>query len=140
MKAPLLSSSTVLSKGAFSLLKHKRKRRRRIARTWYIGTNGKNILMRSRWEVAYAQYLDRQNIKWKYEPKKFLIGTKKHYIPDFYLTASKTYVEIKGRMTIYASRKHEAFRKNYPTKKWVLLQSKELTALGVIKKGCAVLN
>jgi hypothetical protein len=32
------------------------------------------ISFRSTWEVAYAKWLDKQNIKWQYEPKIFNLG------------------------------------------------------------------
>ena len=52
------------------------------------------IWMRSTWEVAYAKWLDKQNIKWLYESKVFDLGNCT-YTPDFYLPESDTYIEIK---------------------------------------------
>jgi hypothetical protein len=60
--------------------------------TWikYSGT-----WMRSNWEMVFAQYLDKQKIKWQYEPKTFNLGNTT-YTPDFYLPEINIYIEVKG--------------------------------------------
>lgn len=113
-------------------------------RAWYRGSNGA-IHMRSKWEVAYAQYLDRLGVDWKYEPKWFYIGPGKYkgetHLPDFYLVKQKKYVEIKGRYLDQDKAKIEAFRSKYPKLKWEMLRAPELKALGVIDiHGCAILD
>lgn len=55
----------------------------------------KDIKMRSSWETSFAQQLDEKNITWEHEPKVFVIGHAKRYIPDFYLPHLDLYVEIK---------------------------------------------
>ena len=47
----------------------------------------KGYSMRSTWEVKYAKYLDKNNIKWYYEIRKFHLGNTS-YTPDFYLEES----------------------------------------------------
>lgn len=98
-------------------------------RAWYRGINGA-IRMRSKWEVAYAQYLDRKGLQWKYEPKFFYIGkgdwNGETYVPDFYLLKSRYYVEVKGRLSPVNERKIAAFRQKFPCLKFRLLQAKEL--------------
>ena len=54
-----------------------------------------NICFRSSWEIAYAKYLDKNKIKWLYEPKTFDLG-EMTYTPDFYLFEIDTYIEIKA--------------------------------------------
>ena len=108
-------------------------------RAWYNGPNGE-IWMRSKWEVAYAQYLDRHSIAWQYEPRCFRVG-RSGYLPDFYLVREQEYIELKGRLTAKNERKLAAFRKQYPKIKWQMLRAKELIALGVLDiRGCAILR
>ena len=44
----------------------------------------KNTYMRSSWEIAYAKYLDKNNIKWEYEPKRFILTKHKTSIHSFF--------------------------------------------------------
>jgi hypothetical protein len=91
----------------------------------------KDILMRSTWEVAYAKYLDKQNIKWLYESKTFDLGNTT-YTPDFYLPESNTYVEIKGWMRKKSQEKIEKFLLLFSKVKLILLDKKELTKFNII--------
>lgn len=49
-------------------------------------------LMRSRVEVAWAQYFDGYEMPWEYEPVKFW-----RYRPDFGLLDRQVFVEVKGK-------------------------------------------
>jgi len=86
----------------------------------------KEILMRSSWEVGYAKYLDRQNIKWQYEPKTFDFKTYT-YTPDFYLPERDTYVEIKGWWRRDAKKRFNLFKRLYP--KTILITKKEYDSI-----------
>jgi hypothetical protein len=113
-------------------------------RAWYDGPNGR-IQMRSKWEVAYAQYLDRQKVEWRYESKYFYVGpgewNGERYVPDFYLPKQRKYIEIKGRMNAANAAKYEEFRRRYPTVKWQMLYGPDLKKLGVLDiHGCAILD
>lgn len=112
-------------------------------RAHYDGIRGK-YLMRSRWEVAYAEYLDRQGIEWQYEPRWFNIGGGEWcgatYTPDFYLPASDEYIEIKGRMTEENMRKLKRFSERCPEIKLKVLQRAELTAMGLLDKHNRLIN
>jgi hypothetical protein len=90
----------------------------------------KGIKMRSSYERKYAEYLDKNSIKWYYEPKFFDIGGS-NYVPDFYLPEFDEYVEIKGFWRDDALYKFEKFKSTYPDLKIKLLTSSELTALGI---------
>ncbi len=85
----------------------------------------KNIYMRSSWEVAYAKWLDKQKIKWKYEPKRFNLG-KLTYVPDFYLPKQNLYIEIKGYFNKKTKQKMRLFKKVYPNIKLNILREKYL--------------
>lgn len=54
-----------------------------------------NMAFRSGWEVAYAEWLDRQGIRFQYEPETFNTPHGK-YTPDFYLPDYDEWVEVKG--------------------------------------------
>jgi len=90
----------------------------------------KNIKMRSTWETKYAKYLDKNNIKWQYEPKAFDLGTTT-YRPDFYLLETNEYIEIKGYWREDAKIKFELFKKNYPNQKIKLLMKPDLQKLEI---------
>jgi hypothetical protein len=90
-----------------------------------------NICFRSGWEVAYAKYLDKNKIKWQYEPKAFDLGNYT-YRPDFYLSEDNVYVEIKGFWRGNAKMKFNLFKKLYPKIKIKLLRKYNLKKLGVL--------
>ena len=90
----------------------------------------KNINMRSSWEVKYAEYLDKNNIKWKYEPDTFDLGNTT-YTPDFKLN-NKKYVEIKGYMSPEAYFKIKKFILNNPDIDYILLTEKDLKQKEII--------
>lgn len=57
-----------------------------------------DINFKSNWEIITAKYLDKANIKWRYEPTGFLLSDGKYYYPDFYLPEYDKWVEVKGYM------------------------------------------
>lgn len=94
-----------------------------------------NIIFRSSWEVKYAKYLDRNDIKWIYEPKpKFKLIKNSPYGADFYLPELNKYIEIKGLWNRNGCRdkeKIEEFKKIYPNIKFELLMKEELKNIGI---------
>ena len=59
----------------------------------------KNVSLDGTWELTFAQYLDKNNIKWERPCKGFeyIWNNDKHiYYPDFYLIDYNIYIEIKG--------------------------------------------
>lgn len=92
----------------------------------------KGILMRSSWEVSYAQYLDKNNVKWEYEPKVFKLKNGSSYIPDFYLPKENVYVEIKGYLSKDSKTKIDSFVKEYPEENLEVLREYHLLAVGVL--------
>jgi len=91
----------------------------------------KDICMRSTWEVLYAKYLDKNNIKWLYEPKTFDLGNCS-YTPDFYLPKTKEYIEIKGWFREKDKKKMKIFKCKYYKEKITVLQQEDLKELGVL--------
>lgn len=68
--------------------------------TMYAGT-----LFRSRLEARWAVFFDELGIKWEFEPEGYVVGLSDpiadadrtvHYLPDFYLPNTETWVEVKG--------------------------------------------
>lgn len=62
----------------------------------FLDRRGRLWTMKSKWEVAYAQDLDRQELTWDYEPHQLLLSDGRVYIPDFWVHEWHTYVEVKG--------------------------------------------
>jgi predicted nuclease of restriction endonuclease-like RecB superfamily len=89
------------------------------------------IWMRSSWEIAYAKWLDKQNIKWLYEPKAFDLG-ESTYRPDFYLPEIDTYIEIKGYWRDDAKKKFILCNKLYPKIKIRILNERSLKILRIL--------
>lgn len=95
--------------------------------------NGKNSYYRSKLELAYARYLEKQKadglIKdFAHEPRVFWFLNIKRgirsYLPDFRvdnLDDSCHYVEIKGYMDAKSLTKIKRFRKYYPGEKLIVL-------------------
>lgn len=63
-----------------------------------IETRYRGYRFRSRLEARWAVFFDSLGIKWEYEPQGYKVGVvaKKAYLPDFFLPATKTWVEVKG--------------------------------------------
>ena len=68
---------------------------------WYESKQGFDVYLRSSWEYAYAVYLDKNDKKWKYEEKSFLLSDKRIYRPDFFIYDAagrlEKIVEIKSK-------------------------------------------
>lgn len=123
----------------FSILKRLKTRRN------YLGKNNpafgkihhgkgdyyKNIWMRSSWEIKFAKWCDKNNIKWLYEPRTFDLGNCT-YTPDFYVPIYSAYIEIKGWWRDDAKLKFDLFKKLYSKEEIVVLQEKELKKLKIL--------
>jgi hypothetical protein len=69
------------------------------SKTKAIETEYKGYRFRSRLEARWAVFFDAMGYIWEYEPEGFVStdwGSPIRYLPDFYLSASKTWVEVKG--------------------------------------------
>ena len=70
------------------------------ARKWfrysYKRKDGTVVNVKSRAELAYASYLDNLGVAWSYEPIWLCLSNGSRYLPDFYVTEWKCYIEIKG--------------------------------------------
>jgi hypothetical protein len=92
----------------------------------------KGIDLHGTWELKYAQWLDANNIAWERCKTKFAYvfeGVERKYTPDFYLTESNIYVEIKG----HATAKDQAKWSHMPADvNFQVLREKDLKELGII--------
>lgn len=91
----------------------------------------KNINMRSNYELLYAKYLDKNNIKWLYESKTFDLGDST-YTPDFYLPKTNKHIEIKGYFSDKAKIKFTKFKKQYPKINIEILRKEDLIQRGIL--------
>lgn len=84
------------------------------------------------WELAYAVWLDRQNIAWSRPTDRFVYyfeGKQRFYTPDFYLPTEDTFIEVKGFAVDKDRAKWAQFEK--PLR---ILQQADLLSLGVLVK------
>lgn len=101
-----------------------------LAKHMHIDYNG--IDLHGSWELAYAKFLDANNIKWQRCNESFAYefdGKIRKYTPDFYLIDSDEYVEIKGYKTKKDYAKWDQFPKH---RKLIVLMSKELKEMKII--------
>ena len=73
--------------------------------------------MRSNWEANFARILNLYKIQFDFEPKVFHFPIKrgtKSYTPDFFITSTKEWVEIKGYLDDKSKIKIKRFKKYYP--------------------------
>jgi len=94
-------------------------------------TNNKGVfIFKSSWELAYAQYLDIQNIVWEYEPIfKLLDG--RSILPDFQLSTGDI-IEIKGYWWSDSKEKWDLFCSEYPEINKRVLMKTDLQQLGIL--------
>jgi len=88
---------------------------------WYFIKDKKKVKCRSGFEVIYANYLIKNNIIFKYEPKCFKLANGKRYTPDFYLIGKNKYIEIKGSFKMNKSHQKENSKLFAKTHKWDIL-------------------
>lgn len=101
-----------------------------LAKQMHIDYNG--IDLHGSWELAYARYLDSNNINWIRNKESFLYvfeGRERRYTPEFYLVDTSEYVEIKGYKINKDDAKWEQFPKD---KKLIILMRQELIKLKII--------
>ena len=79
-----------------------------------IETVYKGYRFRSRLEARYAVAFDVLNLEWEYEKEGFECGEAGWYLPDFYLSDSKWFVEIKGGKVSEKDQAKINYLDNYP--------------------------
>jgi hypothetical protein len=74
----------------------------RSRKSWHDSPTAGRVFLQSSYEVRYAIVLDRLGIAWEKNWKSFgytFGGEERRYVPDFYLTQTDEYVEVKGYET-----------------------------------------
>lgn len=92
----------------------------------------KGVKLHGKWELQYAQWLDKNNVKWRRPKEKFVYifeEKERFYTPDFYLIDSNEYIEIKG----YETEKDRVKWNQFPLKLRTI-KGKELFELNIITK------
>ena len=98
-----------------------------LAKKMHINYNG--VDLHGKWELEYARYLDEHHIEWTRPKDRFsyvLEGKPRWYTPDFYLVATKEFVEIKG----YETEKDRAKWSQFPAT-LIVLKEQDLKDLGI---------
>lgn len=76
-----------------------------------------SLNVRSNWEANFVRILNAYKIKFEFEPTVFSFPIKrgtKGYTPDFYLTNSDEWIEIKGYLDEKSKTKLKRFKRYYP--------------------------
>lgn len=84
------------------------------------------------WEVKYAKWLDKNQIKWRRPRESFpysFENRERRYTPDFYLIDTEEYIEIKGYKTVKDEAKWTQFPKNL---KFKILFENDLKNLNIL--------
>ena len=77
---------------------HEKRRKSKLKNIYSGKFEYKGIYFKSNWERIVAKNLDKNNIKWKYEPQVFQLSNDEFYTPDFYLPEYDKWIEVKGYM------------------------------------------
>lgn len=76
-------------------------------------------------ELSYVRWLDKNSIRWKYEPRLFQLSENK-YLPDFYLIDLNEWHEVKGRWMGKSKIKFEEVQELYPNETFKLIDIKKI--------------
>lgn len=79
----------------------------------YTRADGRELKLRSTWELAVARWLDRMGIPWEYEPRRFQLADRT-YTPDFWLPTLGVFWEVKGWLHERHAETIAQFRRMHP--------------------------
>jgi hypothetical protein len=82
---------------------------------WHTTWNGKSFFLRSSYELDYAQKLDKEQVDYEVEKLRILyfdsrLMRQRVAIPDFYLPATNTIIEIKSGYTLNKQEMKDKFK------------------------------
>lgn len=101
-----------------------------LAKRMHHNYNG--IDLHGSWELNYAKWLDQNNIRWERCKRSFSYifeNKRRRYTPDFFLSESNQYIEIKGYKTTKDVAKWEQFPKEL---KLTILMESDLKSMGIL--------
>lgn len=85
-----------------------------------------DMYFRSNWEIELVRLLSELGISFKYEPQRFYFRAEREsYLPDFYLPAYNTFIEVKGYMDMRSQKRCQLFKKKYGSTYGYFLWEKE---------------
>jgi hypothetical protein len=90
----------------------------------------KGVKLHGKWELEYAKWMDFNNLKWIRPIESFeyiFENIKRKYTPDFYMTDTNQYIEIKG----YPTEKDFSKWKYFPFE-LKIITGKDLYSMGLI--------
>lgn len=61
------------------------------------------VRFRSRLEARWSYQLSAADLRWEYEPRRFLLSGGRRYTPDFHLPDHDLWIEIKPASTAYVA-------------------------------------
>lgn len=96
---------------------------------WYVSPIAGKVYLRSSYELAYVEWLDKNNVLWKQNHERFPYEwnkKKRFYYPDFFLIQDNCFVEIKG----YETKQDKAKWKTFPHK-LLVLKGHDLKKMGL---------
>jgi len=104
--------------------------------------NGDVVRLQGTWELLYAKYLDEKNINYVAHRgaiwyTKSLDGTRRVYLPDFYLTDFDEYIDIKNDYVLNldeSKKKFEDIKSCNPQLKITIITKRDLITLNLLKR------
>jgi len=95
---------------------------------------GRAWVFKSRWELAYAKWLDDQDYEWDYEPCKFGLSKCSCYTPDFAVRVNGNieYHEVKGWLDERTKERLMEFVEMYPEKTLKIMGPKQMVDLRLV--------
>jgi hypothetical protein len=106
-----LRGKTISSKELLEVSQPK-KEKYRDGRRFY--SSKLDMMFRSNWEIELAELLSELGISFQYEPQRFYFRAEREsYLPDFYLPAYNTFIEVKGYMDMRSQKRCQLFKKKY---------------------------
>ena len=109
-------------------LKQARASNKQFIKTHWL--TSEELVCQASWEAKVVDYLNQNQINYKWQPETIKLSTGNTYRPDLYLVDTDTWVEIKGWMRPKAKLKWDEFKKLYPTAElWDQKKLKELKIL-----------
>lgn len=99
----------------------------------YKCSKGKAYKVQGKWELAYIEWLDKNNYNFKAHRGRIpykLDEINKNYYPDFWVDEFNSYVEIKCKH-FYLKEKFDAIKEHNPKMKLMILFKEDLLKLGI---------
>lgn len=92
--------------------------------------SNEEVICTASYEKRVVEYLNKNKIKYLWQPKTFIISNKRSYRPDLYLIDKGVWIEIKGYFRKDAQEKWDWFHKQYINSE--LWDKKKLKEMGIL--------